>query len=140
MILATYHLHDKDLVRELEAAHKGSLLDVTIKTGDRVFAPSQDLFTGAKSGNVSREVYAQRFNSEMKKSRKVNKQRWFEVASKDVLLIGCYCKPGKFCHRRLLVEHFQKFCHKNKIGFTFMGEVMKGKLLALPTDYMKFSD
>ena len=52
-----------------------------------------------------------------------NKSRWLEVANIEGILFMCYCRPYEFCHRRILVDMFEKVCKSNGIEFSYLGEI-----------------
>jgi uncharacterized protein YeaO (DUF488 family) len=77
-------------------------LDITVKSGDPVFAPTWEMVMGYKSGKVSESEYTQAYTSLMRLSWQRHRDRWLEVLAMEEVTLVCYCKPGDFCHRRLL--------------------------------------
>ena len=103
------------------------LYDITVKSGDKVFAPSWDLLLAYKfnKGNVERDdVYTKGFHTLMKDSYMSNKQHWVDFLSQEEIAIACYCKAGDFCHRHLLVDYFEKVCNNAGIEFEYKGEIV----------------
>lgn len=114
----------------LQASGKYSLvLDITVKSGDKVFAPIEDprnpwdLVMGYKQGTISVEEYTERYTALMRKSYKENKARWLELLSYESVVLCCYCPPGDFCHRTLLAEMLVKVGQKLGKEAIFRGEI-----------------
>lgn len=98
------------------------LLDVTVKSGDKTFAPTWDFLMEYKK-DLNENRYIEKFIPLMRLSYKDNKQRWLEVCKMDQIAIACYCRSGKFCHRHILVDMFRKVCESNNIEFEYKGEI-----------------
>lgn len=79
-------------------------LDVTVKSGDRVFAPTWPMVMGYKNGTLSEAQYTADYVSLMTSSYRENKERWLEVLNMGEVTLLCYCKPGAFCHRTILAQ------------------------------------
>lgn len=79
-------------------------LDVTVKSGDKTFAPSWDMVMRYKNNEIAAEEYLAAYNVMMQESWKKNKERWIEVASQDSVTLVCYCSRNSFCHRNRLAE------------------------------------
>jgi hypothetical protein len=91
-------------------------LDITVKSGDRVFAPTWDMVRGYKRRRISQDLYAGMYRALMLKSYRVNRARWDLLIAMDEVTLTCYCQPGVFCHRRLLAGFLAK------LGAQDMGE------------------
>jgi hypothetical protein len=101
-------------------------MDTTVKSGFSIFAPTWDMVMGHKLGQISDEEYKKLYYAKMNASWKNEKERpqWLDVIqSKEPIAIGCYCAPGKFCHRHLLKEIFEKLCAARGIPFFYYGEL-----------------
>ena len=92
-------------------------LDVTVKSGDRTFAPTWDLVMGYKQGKISEEEYTEKYTQLMRQSWVKNNKRWREVLGTERVVLVCYCRPGVFCHRVLLARMIEK------AGGKYMGEI-----------------
>lgn len=99
------------------------LLDTTVKSGDRVFAPSWNLVARIKAGAIDSEQYTHLYKEMMRESYRSNKNRWLEVAHMDRVAIACYCPSGQFCHRLVLVDLFKALCAFHQLPFTYCGEL-----------------
>lgn len=108
--------------RKLKAANI-KLLDTTVKSGDPIFAPSWDIVLAVKRGEITEEQYTERYIELMRKSYFANREKWHSVMKdEEEVAIACYCTPGKFCHRHLLIDIFKKLCEKHNIPFEYRGE------------------
>lgn len=112
------------------------LLDVTLKSGDKAFAPSKQLLLDYKNNEITIETYVERYKSEMRYSFKRNRERWREVCEMDCVAIACYCgganngdvlsKEG-FCHRYILIELLDYACVYFGIQYRAHGEIFSLK-------------
>ena len=99
------------------------LLDTTVKSGDKVFAPAWGMVEAVKSGRISEEEYSLDYRRMMMMSLKNNASRWKEVIRGEPVAIACYCGYGLFCHRHLLVQYFDEICTSRGIPFEYKGEI-----------------
>jgi len=105
-------------VRTSTIQYKGpDRLDITVKSGDRAFAPTWDMVMGHKRGEISDAQYTAMYLSMMRRSYHDNKVSWQELVARDSVTLVCFCRPGAFCHRVLLAEILVK------LGATYIGEV-----------------
>ena len=106
-----------------KATHLGvPCLDVTVKSGEKTFAPSWNLLMEYKQ-DFDEVKYTSKFITLMRTNFKRDKEFWLETLKQDKLCIMCYCAKGKFCHRLLLVDIFEKVCKMYKIPFNYKGEL-----------------
>lgn len=104
--------------------HKGyPVLDVTVKSGDKTFAPTWDLLMRYKNGVIDKDRYTAEFTTLMRESYRINPNRWHEVCRVDSLIIACYCRAGIFCHRHLLKDMFKLVCQRQSLPFEYLGEI-----------------
>ncbi|MDD3653985.1 MAG: hypothetical protein PHO01_07355 [Desulfotomaculaceae bacterium] len=92
-------------------------LDITVKTGDRIFAPTWKMVMQSKAGKLSQQEYAAMYYSLMRDSYVKNKQRWVEVLNMDQVVLVCFCPKETFCHRLLLADIL------TKLGAEYLGEI-----------------
>jgi len=97
--------------------------DITVKSGDKQFAPTWDFLMKYKS-DLDEESYTKSFLKLMRSNYTNNKEYWVELLNQEELAIGCYCASGKFCHRHLIVKIFKKICEHHKIPFEYKGELV----------------
>lgn len=100
------------------------VLDTTVRTGDKCFAPSWDIVLKVKSGEITESEYTELYKAIMLVSIKLNPSRWAEVLRMESVAVACYCGNGKFCHRYILAEILQKLCLHNHIPCIMEGEVI----------------
>jgi len=102
--------------------------DVTVKSGDPVFAPTWDMVMGHKEGRVSDDEYIRRYVDMMRRSYRENGARWEALLGQQEVYLACYCRPGaRFCHRYILAEILER------LGAQIVGEVVeRGALAPVP--------
>ena len=99
------------------------LIDTTVKSGIKAFAPSWEMVLGHKTGKISDEEYTKQYREMMLRSYMINQTIWFNLLQKEKIALACYCSPDKFCHRHLLVKYLEGICGVQKIPFRYMGEI-----------------
>ena len=97
--------------------------DVTVKSGNKLFAPTWPLLAKYKSKLITEEEYTESFYALMRDSLRNHPDEWDRLLSHETLAIGCYCPSGEFCHRYLLRDIFQKVAEARGIPFTYLGEL-----------------
>lgn len=97
-------------------------IDVTVKSGNKVFAPKWDFLMEYKHTGCE-QTYTGKFIPLMRESFKANKEEWIKLIGMDEVCIACYCKKGDFCHRLLLVDMFEKVCKQQGVTFEYKGEL-----------------
>jgi uncharacterized protein YeaO (DUF488 family) len=98
-------------------------LDVSVKTGDLVFAPSWSMVMEYKYGNIDERIYTILYTERTITSAKVHRKRWLEVIEQGSVTLGCYCKAGDFCHREILSEFLKIAAEKLGYEVIMEGEV-----------------
>ena len=99
-------------------------IDITVKSGDKVFAPSWGIVMGHKNKQITDKQYTDAYYEMMRKSFNENQRRWLEVAKMERVVFCCYCPPdGRFCHRYILVKMFLSLCKYFGIEATYEGEI-----------------
>ena len=97
------------IVKTSNMSHKGpNRLDITVKSGDKVFAPTRDMVKYLKADRLSWESYEAMYHYRMRKSYREHRARWDEVLAMDEVVLVCYCETDDHCHRRLLAEYLVK--------------------------------
>jgi uncharacterized protein YeaO (DUF488 family) len=123
-------VHTIQKSRELDAHLAGvPVLDITVKSGELIFAPSREALNAYKYGSprMTEAEYTKLYIQKMRESFKQNKKRWLQVARMDRVCFVCYCSEHTFCHRYILVELFEKVCGKRGIEFEYAGELGSNK-------------
>src|SRR3989339_1061156 len=96
------------VARQLKLTQDPRYLDVTVKSGDKTFAPTWKMVMGYKQGRITREDYAREYYGMMRKSYRHHRQRWYEVLGMKEVVLACYCQADAFCHRYLLKDMLVK--------------------------------
>lgn len=103
------------------------VIDTIVKSSQPpwdAFKPTWDIVMGHKSGKLSDARYIRTYYALMKDSLEKNRPTFNRVIYSHVpVVLKCYCQPGKFCHRHLLVKLFEKMCEKQEIPFQYLGEL-----------------
>jgi len=92
-------------------------LDITVKNGERIFAPTWNMVMSFKNGQLNKRAYIKQYYALMRRSYKRNKNRWLDVLNRERVVLTCYCGSGEFCHRILLAKIL------GKLGGKYMGEI-----------------
>ena len=99
-----------------------NVIDVTIKSGHQIFAPTWDMVNGVKNKTLSPDEYTQMYYAMMRLSYKNHITEWDLILNKGdkvPIILGCYCQPNTFCHRYLLKDILLKCYPKSD----YIGEV-----------------
>lgn len=104
MEVYTYQLSNVRKVMDLGVPY----MDTSIKSGDWMLAPTWALLAAYKYNGLSEADYTKGYN-QLLEDRLIEFPEYFsELFNVEVLAVGCYCHPGKFCHRHLLVKFLDK--------------------------------
>lgn len=121
-IFYTACLHRRQGVQERNIP----LVDTTVKSGNKAFAPSWDIVQAHKLSDHSKEAdmtYLDVYVPMMRFSYKHNLSEWLKLFDAPEVALGCYCKPGAFCHRHVLVDLLEAVAKKHGLAFSRGGEV-----------------
>lgn len=83
-----------------------------------LFAPDWSYVRAHQTGKITDEQYTHLYHQDMLKSYHANTQAWLEVLNMQELILVCFCRPDKFCHRHLLVQYLIK------LGAIYQGELI----------------
>lgn len=97
------------------------LLDVTVKSGVKQLAPNLSDLYAYKNGNLTDVEYKRIFLNNL--TQKHTRPFITSIITRGTIAFGCYCAPGAFCHRCLLVPVFKKYCGIMGIPFSYEGEI-----------------
>lgn len=96
-------------------------LDTTVKTGNCVqVAPYWDMVMGVKKGLITQEEYTKLYNEIVDYWFFQDPLFWDWLLGHPILALGCYCEPGKFCHRHLLVQFLKRVTDVTEGGELFV--------------------
>lgn len=103
------------------------LVDITVKSGSAVFAPTWDLVRLVKQqgGDLAEAeaLYTEQYLKLMRTSWSKNRVHWEELLGKSKIALACYCGADDFCHRKLLVEYLSKAAEVLNIRLIHRGEL-----------------
>lgn len=107
------------------AAHVEDLVvyDITVKSGDPIFAPTWDMVSMLKTGKMSEEQYEKEYREMMYNSMRRFPKRWDRLMEYERLALACYCRAGDFCHRHILKELLMERAGRNGEEILDAGEV-----------------
>ncbi|MAH07555.1 hypothetical protein CMI38_04885 [Candidatus Pacearchaeota archaeon] len=112
------------VAHQLRLTQDPRYLDTTVKSGDKIFAPTWKMVMGVKGGRTTEEEYTQQYYDMMRASYRQNTEGWNDILALDEIILACYCKPDSFCHRYLLKDMLVK------CGAEYSGEVRRVEDLA----------
>lgn len=100
-------------------------LDITVKTGDRRFAPTWDMVMGHKNGDpdYDDEGYTILYRQLMEESYCRDPNYWEDLLHCDGICLVCFCKACNFCHRFVLIDILEEMCKARGIDFDYVGEI-----------------
>lgn len=82
----------------------------------RFFAPGWSMVKGLKNGSMTEEEYEQRYREMMLDGWHKHREIWETLLNMEQVTLVCFCAPGAFCHRMLLVSYLEK------LGAVYLGE------------------
>lgn len=80
-------------------------LDTTVKSGAVQTAPTWAMVRGIKQGTLSEAAYTRLYYARLDYWWDRDPLFFEELLTYPSLALGCYCRPGTFCHRHLLVSY-----------------------------------
>lgn len=101
------------------------VIDITVMTGERVFAPTWDMVNMVKNsryGDLTWNIYTEKYKALMRESYKNNLKIWDKLFYKEELTLACYCPAKEPCHRHLLSDFLVKLGMHLDIAVYKMGE------------------
>lgn len=103
------------------------LLDITVKSGVKAFAPDWDNLKLYKAGQMSEEEYTERYVDKMYETQQTERYLWDHLSVYPHVAYACYCASGVFCHRhvfaRLAKGHLERMGWVPKLMGEFTGDL-----------------
>jgi ribA/ribD-fused uncharacterized protein len=122
--MGTYQLYTVQMSRSRGLQDKGiHVLDTTVKSGVKAFAPRWDMVMAHKEQRLSDEQYTDQYLRMMRDSRRDNPTVWKKLEEHEKIAALCYCTPGKFCHRHLIVHEFKDYLESRGHTVELKGEI-----------------
>lgn len=111
------------------------MYDITVKSGDQDFSPTWSMLKALRSGELTEQQYADKYNSSIEWVKENKPEVWAKFLSTKNMAIGCYCKPGAFCHRLLFVDHLVRYLCENGKEVVKKGELIdKAQVIGTPSE------
>ncbi len=101
------------------------VLDITVKSGVRMFAPDWNSVLSYKNHEIGELEYANRYNHRMLRSQQTNPEAWDKILTAHPrVALACYCRPGAFCHRHLFRTLMKDYLTAKNVEVIDMGELV----------------
>ncbi|WP_107333904.1 hypothetical protein [Klebsiella pneumoniae] len=97
-------------------------VDTTLKSGEKIFAPTPELLWPYKQGIVNQAEYVEIYYKLTRERFKRDPEPWIWLINQGRICLACYCGHDCFCHRHLLKDILAKLCKKERIRFIDRGE------------------
>ena len=88
------------------------VVDITVMTGNPVFAPTWDMLKQYKSGQMNAATYQALYLNLIRETYQTHRQDWLSLLAMPSVALACYCRPGVFCHRHILKEALLRLHHR----------------------------
>lgn len=104
--------------------HGIDMVDTTHASRFSLFSPNREAVYAYKNGTIDEDEYAKIYRDTLLRSWQTKRQNWMDfLQSAPMSALACYCGPGKFCHRHLLIKFIEQLCKQLKIPFEYYGEL-----------------
>ena len=101
------------------------LIDITVKSGDKLFAPESSVLWAYKAGEVSEDEYTRLYLNKLRDASRASPEAFKMFLSQDgPVAVGCYCRAGIFCHRHLFVQFMEHVARGNGYSLSYRGEIL----------------
>ena len=97
-------------------------VDVTVKSGDKRFAPLWEDLMRFKNGEINWEEYQHIYKDRMRASYRKNRTAWEELLTRHEATLLCYCPLPEHCHRLILVEILKALGENGGTQVKYLGE------------------
>ncbi|AWN08883.1 hypothetical protein MLDJOKPK_00035 [Salmonella phage SPAsTU] len=101
-------------------------LDITVKTGLKYLAPDWDFLMDYKQSDKGPEAeaaYTVRYLQKLNRLFDEDTDKLIDILRQEEVVLMCYCPPGKFCHRHLLVSYLIEIGEWFGYEVIYMGEL-----------------
>jgi len=105
-------------------------LDISLKTGDKAFAPSRDIARQVREG-LDWKGYVEAYTQHMRLSYKSNRSIWDLVLASPRVVLCCYCPDPNRCHRTLLAKIFVRLGAKSHGEITEWDDTIEPPVFAV---------
>tara|TARA_B100002019_G_scaffold290508_1_gene308351 strand:+ start:855 stop:1205 length:351 start_codon:yes stop_codon:yes gene_type:complete len=112
MAIYTYQISQARRLKDRDVV----FIDSTVKSGYVQLAPRWDMVMGHKKGLITDAFYTEQYLA-------ILNYYWFhdpdfftDLLQIENIAVGCYCAPGRFCHRHLLANFLSQLSHHTLEG------------------------
>lgn len=112
----------------LAKQHNIPILDITAKTGSKLFCPDFNVVMQYKRGLITQDTYTELYLDRMRSSLRHNPTEWEMLFNYEKVALACYCAAGKFCHRLLFADIMKSYLEDYDISVVLRGELLKGRI------------
>ncbi|QXO09578.1 hypothetical protein pEaSNUABM11_00154 [Erwinia phage pEa_SNUABM_11] len=102
------------------------LLNITIKSGEAIFAPDWDFlmtYKDSAKGPEDEAAYTQAYAAKINRKLKEFPNKFSDIFNNSEIALACYCAEGKFCHRHLFVKVLKQLGTQLNIHVEYVGEI-----------------
>lgn len=103
------------------------VIDITVKSGILLFAPSWDFlmtYKNSEKGPADEAAYTAAYIAKLNKGYRDYPQTFHDLfSSHEEVAFMCYCSEGVFCHRHLFVKALGQMATKLILPFEYRGEL-----------------
>lgn len=107
----------------LAKAQDIELLNITLASGNRAFAPTPEALKARRLGLMGDEEYTQRYVAKMRQSFVQQRSEWEQLKAKPRLALACYCAAGAFCHRYIFRDLMTAYLTREGVAVQYQGEL-----------------
>lgn len=99
------------------------VVNVTLASGIRAFAPTPEALRAYRLGVMSSEEYRTLYVAQMRLSFVQQRSEWELLKTKQRAALACYCAAGAFCHRHIFSELLSAYLTREGIPVVHHGEI-----------------
>jgi hypothetical protein len=101
------------------------LIDITVKSGDKNFAPHPDHLWKYKRGEIGEEEYTELYLNKLDALFHYDPSIFEKFIDRDYVgAVACYCTAGTFCHRHLFIDYIMSIAEDNGLDVQYRGEIV----------------
>lgn len=108
----------------LAQAQNIAFIDITVKSGIYLFAPTWDNLLAYKRGELNTVDYTDRYLAKVAATVQTHPEAWSELARNQNMVFACYCKAGDFCHRHIFTTMMARYLQTTGNRVQIMGELL----------------
>lgn len=101
------------------------LYDITVRSGDAIFAPEPSVLWAYKAGEVEEDEYTRLYYNKLRDASTVSPEAFRSFLERPgPIAVGCYCRAGAYCHRHLFIKFMGHVAKGNGYEFNYLGEIL----------------